>query len=445
MNVCPECFHKPGLQSRIKRERKATSEGPCDFHPTRKGVPIKVVSDIVDPVFRELYAGGPDQGEIHPHRGDLLLDVLYDLTGAEDDRVVEALIGQLSEDDDYWPPNGEEAFYDSEYRYFLVRGDLGEHGRFWSDFRKSLMFSERFFNSDAERYLAGIFKGVQQQRNAEGLGPIYLVQPDDPQGTFFRARFADTYEAAHEIRADLAARLGPPPERLRRAGRLNPSGISAFYGAYELETCIAELHPTVGARVIGAQFRITEPICVLDTTRFDAAPKSPNLFALGALPRARQWRFMRVFMGEIAEPISQADEHLDYLPTQAVAEFLNRRFRVRFDGAARSIDAIIYKSAQRPAGKNIVLLGDAAVVGAAGGTVEAPPRGEFDEFLGWDWAEPVRRPVRIFPLPQTVVTRRVAGAEYEVKAAFGDAGDGDDFDAEDYQDYNYAKLGDYDL
>ncbi|MEW5686901.1 MAG: RES family NAD+ phosphorylase [Pseudomonadota bacterium] len=432
MNVCPECFTQPGLKARIIKLRPTESEGPCDAHPHLKGVPIKTVADVVDPVFRELYVGAPDDGNSWATgRGDILVDVLYDLTGAADDDILHAMIEQLMEDDDYWPPDGEEAFYDPEYRYISMPQDFGHHAVFWSNFCKSLMYGQRFFNGDAERYLTGIFKGVQQQRNAEGQGPIYLIQPDDPQATFFRARFADTLKDAREIKAKLSERLGPPPERARRAGRLNPSGIAAFYGAFDLETCIAELRPNVGRGVIGAQFRITEPICVLDTTRFDAAPKSPNLFAAGALPRARQWRFMRVFMDEIAKPVSEDDAHLDYLPTQAVAEFLNGRFKVKLAGEHRAVDAIIFRSAQRPAGKNIVLLGDAAVVGAPGGQVEAAPLATADEELGWDWAEDrPSRPVRITPLVDTVVTRRINGAEFQsVEIPDDDAL----LDAEDYE------------
>ena len=53
-----------------------------------------------------------------------------------------------------------------------------------------------------------------------------------------------------------------------------------------------------------------------------------------------------------------------YLPTQAVAEYLNKHHRFTFAGQDRIIDGVIYRSAQHPEGKNIVLLGEAAVVRA---------------------------------------------------------------------------------
>tara|TARA_R100000322_G_scaffold153388_3_gene111641 strand:+ start:9531 stop:9953 length:423 start_codon:yes stop_codon:yes gene_type:complete len=71
---------------------------------------------------------------------------------------------------------------------------------------------------------------------------------------------------------------------------------------------------------------------------------------------------MQNFMREISQPVSPADEYLDYIPTQAVAEYF--RYHHEFkkgDGVAR-IEAIIYQSAQIDGGRNIVLLGDAAEV-----------------------------------------------------------------------------------
>lgn len=418
MNVCPECFADRGLKRRIEKIRAEASEGPCDFHPSRKGVPIAAVAAIVDPVFRGLYMGGPDDGTIWIDRGDLLSEVLLDLTSADDDRVIEGLIDALVDGDDYWPPDGDEPFYDAEFRYTVDQGDMGAHGESWADFRRSLMFDRRFFNSAADLWLRSIFKGVQQQRDADGRGPVYMIEPGAHQAVFFRARVANSWAEAQAIKDDLASKLGPPPEHLRRAGRLNPAGILAFYAAFDFETCVAELRPSVGGGVVAAKFKITEPICVLDTTRFAHGPKAVNLFAPHALERGRQWRFMQMFMNEIAKPIFPAEEHLEYLPTQAVAEFLNKQFELSLGGAKRRIDAIIFRSAQHPEGKNIVLLGDAAVVGEADGTVKKPPPGDsFDDWLDFELsqAKPDRLP-RIVPDPTTAIWCKIESAQFRTDA-----------------------------
>jgi hypothetical protein len=75
-----------------------------------------------------------------------------------------------------------------------------------------------------------------------------------------------------------------------------------------------------------------------------------------------QWTFMQNFRHEIAKPISPDDEHLDYIPTQAVAEYLLNEYELKKKGEVANIEAIIFRSAQHPAGKNIALLGEAAYV-----------------------------------------------------------------------------------
>jgi hypothetical protein len=226
------------------------------------------------------------------------------------------------------------------------------------------------------------------------------------------------------MRQDIAGKLGPPPEHLRKAGRLNPSGIQAFYAAFDAETCVAELRPSVGGAVAAAQFEIVDPITVLDTTRFLEGPGAVNVFAPLAVDRWRQFRFMQLFMQEIAKPVLPGAEHLEYLPTQAVAEFLNKRFVFTFAGAERTIDAIIFRSAQNPAGKNIVVLGDAAVVGEIGD--DEPP---LDTGRELDWFEiellaaKPDRPPRIVPVPDSFSWRKITGVAFTISGGEADVDD----------------------
>ncbi|MCY4430417.1 MAG: RES family NAD+ phosphorylase [Rhodospirillales bacterium] len=68
-------------------------------------------------------------------------------------------------------------------------------------------------------------------------------------------------------------------------------------------------------------------------------------------------------MDEIARPHLPGTEHLEYVPTQAVAEYLVYRHKFNHKGETdKTIDAVVYRSAQRPNGKNIAIFGDAAVV-----------------------------------------------------------------------------------
>jgi len=372
--LCPACFDNKGLRRRIEDIRPDYDEGKCDFHPRRKGVPIEVVSGIVDEVFRANYGVGeiiqhydPDPDEPYIHRtqsGERLTDTLASLTGAIDERVVDALAEQLESDESLLVYHYGDEFYGEHFRYERTDpGDAG-HGALWQRYCESVMHGQRFFNDGARHLLGEIFKNIHLQRDTSRQYPVFMLDPACAPA-FHRARVIPD-SAAKAVLDYPVVELGPPPLRGGKPNRMNVSGIPAFYASFELDTCVSELRPLVGDFVAHAQFRARRPLCVLDTTRFEAPPRELNLFAMDHIRRLAQWRFMQRLTAEIARPISPADEHIDYVPTQVVAEFLNKVHEVRMGRQKRHIDAIVYWSAQRPGGRNIVILGSA-------GTIEHSP------------------------------------------------------------------------
>jgi hypothetical protein len=245
-------------------------------------------------------------------------------------------------------------------KYERVEAGEGGHGQAWYSFCHTITHEQRFLNPKATDLLADIFKYIHLQRDVSRRCPVYRIEREEGL-RFHRARIV-TDAIRIEIQGDPARHLGPPPRRLGKPNRMNPSGIPALYASFDDATCISELRPLVGAEIVSAEFELIQGIVVLDTTRFGTPAKELNLFAKDHIRRISQWRFMQRFMNEIAKPISPDDEHLDYVPTQFVAEYLNKVHEVRIGKDRLHIDAIIYRSAQRPGGKNIVLLGDAAQV-----------------------------------------------------------------------------------
>lgn len=375
--LCPYCFADLGLRRRLVEVRPQHDEGACDHHPSRKGIPIEAVAEIVDEVFRANFTfGGVDDVPYDPDEpagygrqlGQDLTQTIWDLTQPEDDEIANALVAQLIEDDFYQPQRGEEAFYDDvDMRYERITDDDGGHGALWNRFCHTVTHEQRFMNAEVSELLGEIFRHIHLQADTARNHPVYVLRAAENR-RLFRARIAGP-EDRGKIQENPAAGLGPPPRRLDKPNRMNPSGIAAFYAAFDLDTCVSELRPLVGAEVVFAQFELVRDVVVLDTTRFAAPPKELNLFARDHVRRLGQWRFMQRFMAEIAKPISPGDEHLDYVPTQVVAEFLNRIHEVRIGKQVRPIEGILYRSAQHPEGVNIVMLGDAAVVKDA-----EPPR-----------------------------------------------------------------------
>ncbi|WP_370193336.1 RES domain-containing protein [Aurantimonas coralicida] len=374
--LCPFCFENKGLRRRLIEIRPDFNDGYCDRHPRRKGIPSEAVAELIDEVFRANFTlAGADwilgdeeePGYYGPRRGAYLAELIEEMTGAEDFDIADTVAQRLIEDEFYWPGDGESAFYDEDQRYERILDDDGGHGALWDRFCQTVTYEQRFLNPEVSTLLGELFKHIHLQRDEGHQSPIYAATPADGL-RIFRARPVNEAERK-AVQADPEGQLGAPPRRLGRSNRMNPAGIPAFYAALDLKTCISELRPVVGSEIVYAEFTLMRDIVVLDTTRFSAAPRELNMFARDHVRRLTQWRFMQRFMAEIAKPVSPGDEPFDYVSTQVVAEYLNKVHLVRIGKDERRIDAILYRSAQRPEGINIVLLGDAALVG---GRSESP-------------------------------------------------------------------------
>lgn len=365
------CFENTGLRRRLEDIRPEFGEGRCSTHPRRIGLPVDKVTAIIDEVFRNNFDHGglkSDFGETGDSNwsgyrtpGKSFQDVVEALTQPVSDKILITVCDQLIEDDFYWPPDGEEAFYDEDMNYVRVsHGDEG-HAALWEQFCESVTYNQRFFNDDARGFLAEIFKNIHLQRDSTQLYPVYWLNPLSESPTIYRARIVEEKEIK-AVYEDPAGQLGPPPRGLGKPNRMNPSGITALYGAFDKSTCVSELRPLVGSKVAIAEFRFKTKLCILDMTRFSAPTKELNLFAKDHTRRLSQWRFMQRFMTEMSKPISPTDEHINYVPTQIVAGYLNKIHEVEIGREKTKIDAIIFASAQRPKGKNIVVLGNAASI-----------------------------------------------------------------------------------
>ena len=74
-----------------------------------------------------------------------------ELTGADDDGVKRAVIDQLIEADDYWPPDGGEPFYQEDFDYEQNDSPLTVHSNRWVELCHDLLHGQRFFNLKASQ------------------------------------------------------------------------------------------------------------------------------------------------------------------------------------------------------------------------------------------------------------------------------------------------------
>jgi RES domain-containing protein len=124
--------------------------------------------------------------------------------------------------------------------------------------------------------------------------------------------------------------VGPPPPEKAAAGRLNPRGVVRFYGALEKDTAIAECRPWRRARVSVGRFRTAAPLALADLAGAEGqrAP-SPQTEWLGFI---------------LGRPVHR-DDGDSYFASQWLASECERE----------GMDGILYCSALRPQGVNVVL------------------------------------------------------------------------------------------
>lgn len=373
-HLCPYCFHNSILRRRITELRRNRRLSNCTFHSSRKGVPISEVAALIDVVLRSNYefafCGHEDAV------GRSLKDLLYDVTEAVDDHVIQALSNALIESEEIDERDGDVSFYGEDQNYSLVEPTGWHQSELWEEFRHAIMYSQRFFNGDAKTLLEELFDKVHFQTDADKQPAFYAIET----GTMVhRARQARTIEEAKKLSIDPAKQLGPPPPELRKPGRMNAAGIGAFYGGLDEATCLAELRPPVGSLVCLASFRLRRSVYVLDFTRFENPGRDIDLFSKNYVARTTQWAFMQTFQQEISRPILPNDVHLEYVPTQVVAEYL-AGLPVSLGKTRRRIEGLVFRSAQRPEGRNLVLFGDAGLI--VGGHTPSARTARFDFDFG---------------------------------------------------------------
>lgn len=169
-----------------------------------------------------------------------------------------------------------------------------------------------------------------------------------PKGTLlYRLRLHNAKESPSTPDA-----LGaPPPEMALYSNRMSPAGISMFYAAEDEATAIAEVTTPSASAKPGtmATFRLEEELKIVDFVRLRPVP----LFGtdLSQAERARL-HFVHRFAREVSHTIvKDGREHIEYVPTQIVTEYLRFRFRAK----GKRVDGIRYASARLQGGVNVTL------------------------------------------------------------------------------------------
>ncbi|HEY3295256.1 MAG TPA: RES domain-containing protein [bacterium] len=272
-------------------------------------------------------------------QGEAPDEIMSEEMGSDID-IAEAVVKALSDREWHDIAQGGLAYYATDTCYELDQNSQHPHHSLWRRFCDLIKYDRRFFDDAAEDALKQIFVGLEQLGCVVPKGH-YLPFLELEAGTpIYRAREARSDRQAFEFLDAPAKELGPPPRAMRRAGRLNAAGIPVFYGAFNAETCVAEIRPHVGCYVVVGKFTATRILRVIDLTAASVEPIPPNIFdpCFAELNDCYlRLKFLNVFHSLVTQPIHPDEEPIEYVPTQVVAEFLSNKM---------NLDGVIYTSAQ---------------------------------------------------------------------------------------------------
>jgi hypothetical protein len=221
----------------------------------------------------------------------------------------------------------------------------------WEAFVNSVKHHRRFWFSELDK--------SEQTFSSEQMSVIHffdqigslLTRPDIatmwPTGsTIWRGRMV---AAEKDPTAFDGKQLGSPPDGASAANRMSPAGISMFYGGDTPDVVVAEIgaHSTENHAVYGA-FTTLRDLRIVDLTNL---PPVPDYFATDNSDRL-VLEFLRDFVADLVKPvILDGREHIDYVPTQIVTEYLRN-----FSNPA--VDGLRFASSQHSGGINSVLFCD---------------------------------------------------------------------------------------
>ncbi|MFI8226006.1 RES family NAD+ phosphorylase [Pseudomonas sp. NPDC085632] len=222
----------------------------------------------------------------------------------------------------------------------------------WNIITTKLTHAQRYFNDDVQDFFRSLFTEATDA-TTETLFETKstIVKKIDPGLELFRARRMDSPESKKQICENPEKWLGAPPKEAAGHNRMNSAGIPLFYAAKDRRTSIAEVRPSLGDSIAIGKFVTKKTLTFFDFTGFNYPWKHEELsfFENNYTVRANQREFLRYFHDIICQPVRS--DGTGYIITQAMAEFLASKHRIKFDG-------IIYKSVQEQNGINYTIFSE---------------------------------------------------------------------------------------
>lgn len=348
--ICWKCLDDKYLSKTVKKAGERLKCSAC--RNTRKAFTVERLGEMLEPILRQHIRLGHvigDSEDGYKQSGDPLSFWVQEVIGecyGLDEEIVAAVID--AEDVDVF--DGEEPFFDDSASYESRPISISEYLSNWDAVSKDLKNARRFFNPLTKHLFDRLFRDVETMESWNTETRQYeSVVRSFPVGTgLYRARKFDTVQL-EEFYQDPLKFVGPPPPEKAFAGRMNVEGVVVFYGALDVETCLAEMRPPIGGSTAIIAVETTSQLRLLDFTRLEESRKVLSYFQSDFIAEAERTGFLRHLHTLISQPIIPGRES-EYLITQTLAEYLAYVHD-------KPLDGILFKSVQRKNGVNVVLFG----------------------------------------------------------------------------------------
>ncbi|MCH7303907.1 MULTISPECIES: RES family NAD+ phosphorylase [Acinetobacter] len=318
---CANCFNDNQLKHFILNECHGGALSRCSFCRS-EGVQL-IDTGLLSEHFETLTKAF----DVVESDGLSLVDALQQHFSIFNERISDknTLLNQIFKDN--------QQLLSNQYKYSYT--DLCTYG--WASFKDEIVKLNRFFPQ------THIYKEIFSK--GDGSRVFFeltetLLSTYSQGDALFRARLSETMLTASEMEK--------PPANLASAGRANPVGIPYLYLSNNIDTCIAEVRPSKGAKICIATFRLNNQIKLLDLTN----PRERATFLFfndTELKEALDYTaLLEKFSYELSLPVLPTRTNLDYIPTQFICEFFK---------AVCGYAGVIFKSSFG-FGDNIVLFND---------------------------------------------------------------------------------------
>ncbi len=366
--ICWKCIGESYLSKKAKKEGETHTCRYCS--ETRKAITLEELASIIETAFDQHYTLTPtdmDGFEYAMHK-DPEIDYEWERKGeptayaimnaAEiEERAaqdVQRILADQHEDFES-AQMGEEAPFAEDAHYDEIMPDGIEWHESWRSFERSLKSEARFFSRTAAEHLASLFDDLDNMRTQNGQPLIVEAGPNASLDHLYRARVFQSDQALCRALERPDLELAAPPSALAPAGRMNAKGISTFYGATKEEIAIAEVRPPVGSQVAVARFDLTRPLRLLDLDAMTKIHETGSIFDPSYARRLGRMMFLKSLCQRMARAVMPDDQDFEYLPTQAIADYLATEAKTPLDGilfpsvqaGGQGLNAVLFHKASR--------------------------------------------------------------------------------------------------